>query len=159
MRRLVILGAGTAGTMMANKLVRRLPDDWAITVVDRDDVHVYQPGLLFLPFGQYEESDILKRRSIFFPNEIQLNLSGVHRVEADKKQVAERTEQAIENLAFMPTGRKGRVGGTYEKVVAGVPYIIAYALSEARSGEERLTVLRIIHGARHWPRDEWPGES
>jgi plasmid stabilization system protein ParE len=48
---------------------------------------------------------------------------------------------------------------TYEKVVTGLPYIIAYALSEERSGEERLTVLRIIHGARHWPKDEWPGES
>ena len=75
------------------------------------------------------------------------------------EQVAERIEQAIENLAFMPTGRKGRVGGTYEKVVTGPPYIIAYALSEERSGEERLTVLRIIHGARHWPKDEWPAES
>jgi plasmid stabilization system protein ParE len=75
------------------------------------------------------------------------------------EQVAERIEQAIETLVFMPTGRKGRVGGTYEKVVTGLPYIVAYALSEERSGEERLTVLRIIHGARHWPSGEWPGDS
>ena len=41
MKRILLLGAGTAGTMMANKLVRALPD-WRVTVVDRDDLHVYQ---------------------------------------------------------------------------------------------------------------------
>jgi len=87
MKNLVILGAGTAGTMMANKLATRLSDDWLITVVDRDDVHVYQPGLLFLPFGGYEDKDILKPRSLFFPSEVQLNLSGITKVEADKKKV------------------------------------------------------------------------
>ena len=52
LKRLVVLGAGTAGTMVVNRLRRSLPEDeWAITVVDRDDVHDYQPGYLFLPFG------------------------------------------------------------------------------------------------------------
>jgi hypothetical protein len=46
MRRLVILGGGTAGTMVANKLRRRLPlDDWRITVIDGQRDHLYQPGL------------------------------------------------------------------------------------------------------------------
>src|SRR5690349_667362 len=47
-KRLVVLGAGTAGTMVANKLRRRLStSDWDITIVDRDDQHHYQPGYLF----------------------------------------------------------------------------------------------------------------
>jgi len=87
MKNLVILGAGTAGTMMANKLAQRLPSGWSLTVVDRDDVHVYQPGLLFLPFGSYEAKDILKPRSVFFPSEVTLNLNGVSKVEADHKRV------------------------------------------------------------------------
>lgn len=63
MKSIVILGAGTAGTMTANKLARTLDlKKWSITVVDRDDIHVYQPGLLFLPFGTYKESDILRPR-------------------------------------------------------------------------------------------------
>ncbi|NNE07192.1 MAG: NAD(P)/FAD-dependent oxidoreductase, partial [Gemmatimonadetes bacterium] len=57
MKNLLILGAGAAGTMMANKLASRLSEDWLVTVVDRDDVHVYQPGLLFLPFGAYDEQE------------------------------------------------------------------------------------------------------
>lgn len=51
-RRAVILGGGTAGTLTANALRRRFaPGDLRITVVDQDDRHVYQPGLLFVPFG------------------------------------------------------------------------------------------------------------
>ena len=55
MKRVVILAAGTAGTMAANKLRRRLDrDEWMITVVDQDGDHLYQPGLLMLAFGQYK---------------------------------------------------------------------------------------------------------
>ena len=50
-RNVVVLGAGTAGTMLVNKLRRRLDDTWTITVVDRDDAHPYQPGFLFVPSG------------------------------------------------------------------------------------------------------------
>ena len=45
-----MLGGGTAGTMVANKVHKVLPD-WDVTLVDRDDVHDYQPGYLFMPFG------------------------------------------------------------------------------------------------------------
>ena len=52
MNRLLVLGGGTAGTMVVNKLRHRLDrGQWQITVVDQNDTHVYQPGLLFVPFG------------------------------------------------------------------------------------------------------------
>lgn len=54
MKRLLILGAGTAGTMMANKLHAALdPLIWEITVVDQDEPHYYQPGFLFIPVGVF----------------------------------------------------------------------------------------------------------
>lgn len=71
-------------------------------------------------------------------------------------RVAARIRRSIEGLADMPTGRKGRVAGTYEKVVSGLPYIIAYALGETPAGGGTLSVLRIIHSARNWPEDRWP---
>lgn len=71
--------------------------------------------------------------------------------------VADRLEAAVLALAELPTGRKGRVAGTYEKVVSSLPYIIAYALSDDPPEGGTLTVLRIIHGARDWPEGSWPG--
>ena len=61
--RIVILGSGTAGTTVANGLRRRFdPDDAEIHVVDRDDRHVYQPGLLFVPFGLAHVDEIVRPR-------------------------------------------------------------------------------------------------
>ncbi len=70
--------------------------------------------------------------------------------------VADRIDEAIRALAVTPTGRRGRVPGTYEKVVRGQPYIVAYALRPQPPGEDRLIILRIIHGARDWPEGRWP---
>ena len=63
-RRVVILGGGTGGTVMANRLRRRFGErEVRITVVDRDDRHVYQPGLLFLPFGLADLDEIVRPRA------------------------------------------------------------------------------------------------
>jgi sulfide:quinone oxidoreductase len=62
--RVVILGGGTGGTMAANRLRRRFrSEQMAITVVDQDDRHVYQPGLLFVPFGLTHVEDIVRPRA------------------------------------------------------------------------------------------------
>ncbi len=54
MKRMLILGAGTAGTMMAHKLDRKLDSsEWEITVIDKHEKHFYQPGLIFIPFNLY----------------------------------------------------------------------------------------------------------
>ena len=88
MRRLVVLGGGTAGTMVVNKLRKRLDEhEWSITVVDRDDAHLYQPGLLLLPFGVYTPEEIVKPRSRFLPDGVDLVLTEVDRVEADDNRV------------------------------------------------------------------------
>jgi len=83
MRRLVILGGGTAGTMVANKLRKRLGrDQWQVTVVDQNDVHVYQPGFLFLPFGGYKPEQIVKSRRKFLTSGVDLVIGEVDQVDA-----------------------------------------------------------------------------
>ena len=88
MKRLLVLGAGTAGTMVVNKLRPRLAKtEWAITVVDQDNVHHYQPGYLLMPFGVYQPSDIVKPRDRFMPDGVELKLGAVDRVEPAERQV------------------------------------------------------------------------
>jgi sulfide:quinone oxidoreductase len=62
-QRAVILGGGTGGTLAANRLRRRFPErDLAITVVDQDNGHLYQPGLLFVPFGLARADGLVRAR-------------------------------------------------------------------------------------------------
>jgi sulfide:quinone oxidoreductase len=89
MRRLLVLGGGTAGTMIVNKLRRKLPrDEWKITVVDRDDDHLYQPGYLFMPFGTYTPDQVVRKRHAFIPDGVDLVLGEIDRVDAERNTVA-----------------------------------------------------------------------
>ncbi len=64
MHRIVILGAGTGGTLTANRLRKALSaETTSIICVDQDDRHVYQPGLLFVPFGLTQPEDIVRPRA------------------------------------------------------------------------------------------------
>lgn len=73
MKKLIILGAGTAGTMMANHLNKELSnDEWKIDIIDERDEHYYQPGYLFLPFDIYEPEDIVKPIKKFIPTGVNL---------------------------------------------------------------------------------------
>jgi sulfide:quinone oxidoreductase len=88
MRKLVILGSGTAGTMIANKLRHRLDrHEWTITVVDRDDEHHYQPGYLFLPFGGYTRDQVVRSRHAFLTDGVDFVIGSVDKVEPEQNAV------------------------------------------------------------------------
>ena len=88
MRRLLVLGGGTAGTMIVNRLRRLLArEDWEITVVDRDDEHRYQPGYLFMPFGTYTQDQVVRKRHTFIPDGVDLVLAEIERVDAERNTV------------------------------------------------------------------------
>ena len=89
MKNLLVLGGGTAGTMAANKLRKALPkDQWAVTVVDKDDKHDYQPGYLFIPFGVYTPDDVTKSRRAYVSDDIPIVYGDIDRVDPDACTVA-----------------------------------------------------------------------
>lgn len=89
MKTMLILGAGTGGTMVANKMVQNLsPSEWKIVIVDKDETHYYQPGLLFIPFGVYSPSDIIKPKNKLLPASVELILSDIDLIEPDKNSVS-----------------------------------------------------------------------
>jgi sulfide:quinone oxidoreductase len=97
MKHLVVLGGGTAGTMVVNKLRPRLPAaDWKITVVDETDVHYYQPGFLFIPFGLYTREDVVKPRSEFIPEGVDLIIAEIDKVDGDAKTVTFTSGDTLE---------------------------------------------------------------
>lgn len=73
MKNVLILGAGTAGTMMANHLQHELDkNEWQIDIIDEKEEHHYQPGYLFLPFDIYTPDDIIKKIEDFIPKGVNL---------------------------------------------------------------------------------------
>ena len=89
MKKLLILGAGTAGTMAANRLSRLLDlDHWKITLVDQNPTHYYQPGFLFIPFGVYGRKDVVKARRYFVPKGVELVMATIAGIDADTNTVA-----------------------------------------------------------------------
>jgi sulfide:quinone oxidoreductase len=86
--RIVILGGGTGGTLTANRLRRRYtPDEAEIVVVDQDDRHVYQPGLLFVPFGLTHTEDIVRPRGRQLKDGIAYRQSPIDFVDLEQNQV------------------------------------------------------------------------
>ena len=87
-KRVVILGGGTGGTLAANRLRRASSvDELEIVVVDQDDDHVYQPGLLFVPFGLADSQDIVRRRTRQLHHGVSFTESAVERVDIDANEV------------------------------------------------------------------------
>lgn len=88
MKKLLILGAGTAGTMVANKLSHVLSrDEWKITIVDQEETHYYQPGFLFIPFGIYGENDVIKPKRDYIPAGVEMIVSEIELIEPDENRV------------------------------------------------------------------------
>lgn len=97
MKKLLVLGAGTAGTMIVNKLRRRLDvGEWDITVVDRDNVHPYQPGYLFIPFGVYSPNQITRPRDASLPDGVDFVIGEVDRIDTGTNSVALTDGQTLD---------------------------------------------------------------
>lgn len=74
---------------MANRLRKKYAQDQVkITIVDQNDEHIYQPGLLFIPFGIYKPEDIVKPRGKQLHAGIEYIQSPVEALNADEKLVA-----------------------------------------------------------------------
>ena len=108
MKKLLILGAGTAGTMMVNKLFPVLNrDEWQITIVDQHEQHYYQPGFLFIPFNIYTCKDIAKPKRDFLPNGVEVVMSEIDRVEPDRNRVILENKAILSyDYLFIATGAK-----------------------------------------------------
>lgn len=88
MRQMLILGAGTAGTIMANRLSAALDKrEWQITVVNASEKHYYQPGFLFVPFGAYRLDQIVKPRGRFIFGGVNVVIAGIDRIDPGKRRV------------------------------------------------------------------------
>jgi sulfide:quinone oxidoreductase len=126
MKNLLILGAGTAGTIMASHLRKKLPkSDWTITLVDRATHHDYQPGYLFMPFGIYSADDVRRPMKRTVPRGIDFREIDVDRIDTETNRVLlpDGTEMPYDILIIAtgvhpaPDQVEGMVNGDWRKNV------------------------------------------
>jgi sulfide:quinone oxidoreductase len=124
MKNLVILGAGTAGTMMLNKFRKKLDlNQWKITIIDNVETHYYQPGFLFIPFGIYSEKDVIKPKKEFFPDDVNVIFSEIDKVIPEHNLVYLKNAQVLSyDYLIIATGSRtspeeteGLTGGLWYK--------------------------------------------
>ncbi len=110
MKRILILGGGTAGTIMANKLRKSLDiAEWKITVLDREKTHYYQPGFLFIPFGIYKPDDVVKPKSAFIPAGVEFLFEDAAKINAEENFVLLQNGQIIKyDYLIIATGTEMR---------------------------------------------------
>jgi sulfide:quinone oxidoreductase len=127
MKTLLILGAGTGGTMVANKMAENLdPAEWRIIIVDRDENHYYQPGFLFIPFNIYTPSDVVKPKRNFLPPQVRVIFSDIEVIEPDQNRVRLTNENQVIHYDYLviatgthivPEETTGMVDGGWRKNV------------------------------------------
>jgi sulfide:quinone oxidoreductase len=108
MSKVLILGAGTAGTMLANKLVKALPPDASITVVDKDDDHDYQPGYLFIPFGTSTPERVRRSRKAQLSHKVELVTDRIVSVDPVGRTVALQSRTLSYDWLIIATGTTPR---------------------------------------------------
>ena len=106
MKNIVILGAGTAGTMMANKLHKAIDRKfWDITIIDKDETHYYQPGFLFIPFGIYQPEEVVKTKAEFLPTDVNFIVDEISKIEGEKNTVTLKGGRSIRyDVLIVATG-------------------------------------------------------
>jgi len=114
MKKIVILGAGTAGTMMVNKLHKELDhEEWQLTIVDQYKTHYYQPGFLFIPFGIYGKQDVIKPKYDFFPPGVNVIFEPIDKIVGDENKVLLENGQVLNyDFLIVATGTQTRPSET-----------------------------------------------
>jgi sulfide:quinone oxidoreductase len=106
----LILGAGTGGTMVANKMSQHLdPMEWKIVVVDKDETHIYQPGLLFIPFDIYTREDVIKPRRDYLPRNVEFIRSDIELIEPAENRVRLTHEKRVINYDYLVIATGSRI--------------------------------------------------
>lgn len=92
--RIVIIGAGAAGTALVNRLVNRL-EGASITILDPSTTHLYQPGLSLVAAGLKSASYTESKTTDWLPKDITLIPEAAAAIDPLAKTVSTTSGQAV----------------------------------------------------------------
>jgi len=121
-RRIVVLGGGTAGTMVANRLARRLTDqirskEVEILLITNTEKHIYQPGYLSIVFNEQAPEHFIREEKDLIRRDVHLIVDEIQRIEPEQNRVlSDRAEYPYDYLVIATGSRPdfGSVPGLRE---------------------------------------------
>lgn len=87
MKRILVLGGGTGGTLIANLLAKKLKNEAQITLVSASSRHLYQPGWLYVPFGWQDPRALSRSLKSLLNKRVQLEIGKVDRLDVSAQAV------------------------------------------------------------------------
>ncbi len=93
---ILIVGGGLSGTIVANGLCRRLDAEMrrgqvAITMLGTSNTHMYQPGLLYVPFGKFRESELFRDQRKVLDRRVPYFVDPAVKIDAEAKAVTTKS--------------------------------------------------------------------
>lgn len=110
--RILIIGGGTGGTIVANNLARRLAGEIragkaGITMLSASDQHMYQPGLLYVAFGQMMPDELYRDQASLLESCIDFHVDPVEKFQLDKNQVTTESGKTYDyDILVIATGSR-----------------------------------------------------
>jgi len=110
--KILIVGGGTGGTILANNLARRLARDIRnrkvqITMLSASDQHMYQPGLLYVAFGQMTPDELYRDQASLLESTVDFHVDPVREFDFDHNRVITESGQTYEyDILTIATGAR-----------------------------------------------------
>lgn len=110
--RILVVGGGTGGTILANNLARRLAGEIRggkvrVTMLSDSDRHMYQPGLLYVAFGQMTPDQLYRDQASMLESSIGFHVDPVTEFQFDKNQVKTKSGKIYEyDILTIATGAR-----------------------------------------------------
>src|SRR5512135_638510 len=110
--RILVVGGGTGGTIVANNLARRLSAEIRsrrvrITMLSASDRHMYQPGLLYVAFGQMTPDQLYRDQAGLLESGIEFHVDPVVEFHLDRNQLKTKSGAVHEyDILAIATGSR-----------------------------------------------------
>ncbi|MFN3077024.1 MAG: NAD(P)/FAD-dependent oxidoreductase [Alphaproteobacteria bacterium] len=91
-KRLLVVGSGMGGTIVANGVARQMgaqlrTGELSIAMLGNTSHHLYQPGLLYIPFGRIRESELIREQTKVLDRRIFFHVDPARHIDVEKNQV------------------------------------------------------------------------
>jgi len=110
--RILIVGGGMGGTILANNLARRLKSELKankarITLLAASEKHMYQPGLLYVALGRMSPDELYRDQASLLEPEVELHVDPVEEFLLAKNQVKTKSGKTYDyDLIAIATGSR-----------------------------------------------------